>query len=69
MIKDKLEKTKKSIDKYKANNGVSDTEMASMYDLPNDISLEENDKAVVNKGAVRILNDDMENMYNLVKNK
>lgn len=64
MIKDKLEKAKKSIDKYKANNGVSDTEMASMYDLPNDISLEENDK-----GAVRILNDDMDSMYNLLKNK
>jgi hypothetical protein len=69
MIKEKLEKTKKLIDKYKATNGVSNTEMASMYDIPKDISLEEKDKSIVNKGAVRILNDNMDSMYNLLKNK
>lgn len=69
MIKDKLGKTKNQINDYKSNNGVSDTEMASMYDIPNDISLEEKDKSVANKGTVRILNDKMASMYNLLKNK
>ena len=69
MNKDKSEKTKNSIKNYKDINGVSDTEMASMYDLPSDISLEENDKSVASKSTIRILNDKMSSMYNLLKNK
>jgi len=69
MIKDKFGNTKNSINGYKDSNGVSDTEMASMYDLPSDISLEEKDESVTNKSTVKILNDKMANMYNLLKNK
>ena len=42
--------------------------MASMYDIPN-VTLEEINKSVVNKGPVRILNDNMSSMYNMLKNR
>jgi len=74
MIKNKLEKTKNSIYEYKRSNGISDTEMASMYDIhdtPSDIiddTLADKNRSAA-KGTVRILNDNMTSMYNMLKNK
>ena len=74
MINNKLGKTKESINEYNGSSGVSDTEMASIYDIPNitsDISDEKedvNNKLIENKGTVRILNDNMASMYNMLKN-
>ena len=75
MIKNKLEKSKISINEYKGNSGVSDTELANMYDIPNltsditKVTLEEKNKLFSNNGTVRILNDNMTSMYNMLKNK
>jgi hypothetical protein len=68
MIKNKLGKIKRLINEYKGSSGVSDTEMDSMYDIT-DVTLEEKNKLVANKGTVRILNDNMASMYNMLKNK
>jgi len=68
MIKNKSGKTNKSINEYKGSSYIADTEMASMYDIPN-VTLEEINKSVVNKGPVRILNDNMSSMYNMLKNR
>jgi len=74
MINNKLGKTKKSINEYNDSSGVSDTGMASIYDIPNMASevtngtLEEKNKSGVNKGSVRIINDSMASMYNMLRN-
>lgn len=75
MIKNKLKKAKISINEYKGNSGVSDTEMANMYEIPNmtsditNVALEEKDKLSSDNGTVRILNDNMASMYDMLKNK
>ena len=75
MIKNRFGKAKKSINAYKSGSGISDTEMASMYDLPEktsdiaDVNLEEKNKLFTNKSTVRILNDDMASMYDMLRNK
>ena len=75
MTKNKLGREKDSINAYKSGSGILDTEMASMYDLPEkpidivDANLEEKNKWFSNKSTVRILNDDMASMYNMLKNK
>lgn len=72
MIKNRVGKTENSFNEYKGSSGASDTEMSSMYDIPSDLSditLEKKDKSVANKDTVRILNDNMSSMYNMLKNK
>ena len=75
MIKNKLKKAKISINEYKGNSAVSDSEMANMYEIPNmtsditKVALEEKDKLSSDNGTVRILNDNMTSMYNMLKNK
>ncbi|MBU3181611.1 hypothetical protein [Clostridium psychrophilum] len=49
--------------------------MANMYEIPNmtsditKVALEEKDKLSSDNGTVRILNDNITSMYNMLKNK
>jgi len=82
MNKNKLGKTKNSINELDANKGsggASNTQMSIMYNLSNkttdinDVALEEkeklDDKTVASKENVNVLNDNMASMYNMLKNK